>query len=79
MLNFAEREILNAHNYKISRNLAFSGSEKPRMLFFLLINVIIPIIFGSLAFMSRKNSCKAELSMNLFDLEPSHQLSPGNA
>ena len=30
---------------KIPRNIAFSGSDKPRMLFFLLINVKMPAIF----------------------------------
>ena len=48
---------------KISRNSAFSGSDKPRILFFLLINikmpttinVKIPTIVGILTFMSRKN------------------------
>ena len=33
------------------------------MLFFLLINVIMPTIVGILTFMSRKKSCSAELSM----------------
>ena len=33
MLNSADLEILNAHKCKISRNSAFSGSDKPRMLF----------------------------------------------
>ena len=32
----AEHEILNAHKLKISRNSAFSGSDKPMILFFLL-------------------------------------------
>ena len=40
---------------KISRNSAFSGSVKPMMLFFLLINVKMPTIVGILTFMSRKN------------------------
>ena len=40
MLNLAMREILNAQlNTKISRILAFSSSDKPKMLFFLLKNV----------------------------------------
>ena len=40
---------------KISRNSAFfSGSDKPRMLFFLLINVKMPTIVGILTFMSGK-------------------------
>ena len=33
----------------------FSGSDKPRMLFFLLINVKMPTIVGILTSMSRKN------------------------
>ena len=32
-----------------------SDSDKPRMLFFLLINVKMPTIVGILKFMSRKN------------------------
>ena len=41
---------------KIPRNSAFfSDSDKPRMLFFLLINVKMPTIVGILTFMSRKN------------------------
>ena len=36
------------------------------MLFFLLIYVKVPIIVGILTFISRKNSCSAELSMNFF-------------
>ena len=40
---------------KISRNSAFSGSDKLRMLFFLLTNVKIPTIVGILTFVSRKN------------------------
>ena len=57
MLSSAEHEILKDHKYKnISRNSAFlSGSNKPRMLFFLLINVKMPIIVGILTFMSRNN------------------------
>ena len=33
----------------------FSGSDKPRMLFFLLINVKMPTLVGILTFMSKKN------------------------
>ena len=33
----------------------FSGSDKPIMLFFLLINVKMPTIVGILTFKSRKN------------------------
>ena len=39
---------------KISRNSAFSRSDKPRMLFFQLINVIMPTVVGVFTFMSRK-------------------------
>ena len=39
---------------KISRNSAFLGSDKPKMLFFPLINVKMPTIVGILTFMSRK-------------------------
>ena len=63
MLNSAEHKILDAHNYKnIKKKSAFSDSDKPRMLFFLLINFKIPKIVGILTFMSRK----IELSMNKF-------------
>ena len=41
---------------KISRNSAFFDSDKPKMLFFLLMNVKMPTIVGILTFMSRKNS-----------------------
>ena len=45
MLNSAEHEILNAHKYKKYPEIQhFSGSDKPRMLFFLLINVKMPTI-----------------------------------
>ena len=45
-LNSAEHEILNAHKYKNIKKLCiFSGSYKPRMLFFLLIKVE-PTIVG---------------------------------
>ena len=54
MLNSVEHEILNAHKYKNIKKSAFLGSEKPRMLFFLLINVKMPTIVV-LTFMSRKN------------------------
>ena len=39
----------------ISRISAFSGSQKSRMLFFVLINVTMPTIVGIITFMSRKN------------------------
>ena len=41
----------------------FSGSDKPSMLFFLLINVKMPTIVPILTFINKKNSCSAELSM----------------
>ena len=51
----AEHEILNAHKYKTIKKFSFfSGSDKFRMLFFLLINVKMPTIVGILTFMSRK-------------------------
>ena len=53
MLNLAEHEILNAHKYEFIKK--FSGSGKPRMLFFLLTNVEMPTIVGIFTFMSRKN------------------------
>ena len=40
---------------KISRNSAFLGSDKLRMLFFLLINVKMPTTVGILTIMSREN------------------------
>ena len=58
MLNSAEHEILNAHRYKNIKKfnfLSLSGSDKPIVLFFLLINVKMPTIVGILTFMGRKN------------------------
>ena len=56
ILNSVEHEILNAHKYKkISRNSAFLGPDKPRMIFFPRTNVKMPTIVGILTFMSRKN------------------------
>ena len=55
MLNSVEHDILNAHKYKNIKKVAFSGSDKPRMLFFPLINVKMPTIVGILTFMSRKH------------------------
>ena len=56
MLNSVEHEILNAHKYKYQEICFFFGSDKPRMLFFPLINVFkMPTIVGILTFMSRKN------------------------
>ena len=41
MLNSVEHEILNAYTYKNIKKFSFLGSNKPRMLFFPLINVKI--------------------------------------
>ena len=54
MLNSAELEILNVYKNESIKNHFFAGSDKPRMLFFLLINVKMPTIVGILTFMSRK-------------------------
>ena len=40
---------------KILKNSAFLGSDKPRMLFFLLINVKMPTIVGILTIINREN------------------------
>ena len=50
MLDSAEHEISNAHKYKISRILRFSGTAKLIMLYFSAHYV--KIIVGILAFMS---------------------------
>ena len=57
MLNSVEHEILNAHKYKNIKQAIqlFSDSDKPRMLFSVLINVKMPTIVGILTFMGRKN------------------------
>ena len=57
MLNSGEHEILNAYKYKKNKQEIhfFSGSDKSRMLFFLLINVKMPRIVGILRLMIRKN------------------------
>ena len=52
MLNSVEHEILNVYKYREIR--LFLGSDKPRMLFFPLINVKIRFV-GILTFMSSKN------------------------
>ena len=64
MLNSAEHEILNAHEYKKIKKISiFSGSDKPRMLFFLLSNVKMP------TFMSRKNfNLSSVVHENLYNL-----------
>ena len=58
MLSSAEHEILNAHKYKNIKLFSFLGSDKPGMLFFLLIHVKMPttvgiLIVGILICMSR--------------------------
>ena len=56
MLNPAEHEILNADKYKnIKKFSFFSGSYKPRMLFFLLTNLKMPTIVGILTITSKKS------------------------
>ena len=56
MLNLVEHEILNAHKYKKYQEIRLLlGLAKPRMLFFLLMNVKMPTIVGILTFMSWKN------------------------
>ena len=65
----AEHEILNAHKYKnIKKFSFFSGSDKPRMLFLLLLNVKMPTIVGILIFMSR-NSCWHCWHFNIYEQE----------
>ena len=61
----AQHEILNPHEYKnIKKFSFFSGSNKPKMLFFLYVKM--PTIVCILIFMSRKKfSCSAELSMKI--------------
>ena len=55
MLNSFQHEILNAHKYEKYQEIRhFVGSDKPRMLFFPLINVKMPTNVGILIFMSRK-------------------------
>ena len=56
MLNSAEHAILNARKYKKYREIKhFVGSDKPRMLFFLLIKVEMPTFVGISTFLSREN------------------------
>ena len=52
----AEHEIERLISIKITRNSAFfSGSDKPIMLFFLLIDDKMPTIVGILTYMSGEN------------------------
>ena len=56
MLSLAEDVILNAHMYKKYQEIKhFSGLDKPRMLFFLLIKVEMPTNVCIFTLMSRKN------------------------
>ena len=55
MLSSVEHQILNAYKYENMKKFTFLGSDKPRMLFFPLINVKVPTVVGILTFMSRKN------------------------
>ena len=55
-LRSAEHENLKAYKYKKYQEIQlFPDSDKPRVLFFLLMNVKMPTIVGILTFMSRKN------------------------
>ena len=83
MLNSIEHEILNAHTCKKYREIQlFSGSDQPRIQFFLLINVKMPTVVGILTFMGRKKSCSVELSMKKvlepLDLVLEHRMEHGN-
>ena len=62
MLNSDDHGILNAHNYKkyMEIQLFFSGSDKPEVPFFLLLNVKMPTIVGILTFMSIFNIYEQE-------------------
>ena len=56
VIQLNEHEILNAHKYENIKEFSFfRGSDKPRMLFFLLMNVKMPTIVGILTLMSRKS------------------------
>ena len=69
MLNSAEHEISNVHTYKnIKINSAFLGSDKPRMLFFLLISIKMPTIVGILTFMRRKKAFYVHLRLKNAEL-----------
>ena len=70
MLNSSEHEILNAHKYKVSRNWAFGGSDKPKMLFFMFVNVKMPIIAANkmpiIIYERGIGSCSTEWGVNFF-------------
>ena len=71
MFNSAEHEILNAHKYNIIKKSAFLGSDKPKMLFFALINVKMPTTVGIFTFMNRKNLYSADHEKSFIKLGPS--------
>ena len=48
MLSSAEHEIQNAHKYTNIKRFNILGSDKPGMLFYLLINVAMPATDGIL-------------------------------
>ena len=52
---------------KISSNSSFLGPDKPRMVFFLLINVKMPTTVGILTFISRKNFMLSLVEHEFFD------------
>ena len=55
MLKLAEHEIVNALTYKNNKKFSFFFRlRKPRMLFFLLMNVKMTTVVNILIFMSRK-------------------------
>ena len=54
LLNSAEHEILKALKYNNVKKFSIFHSDKPRMLFFLLMNVKVPTIVGISTFVSRK-------------------------
>ena len=55
MLNSVAHAMLNAHKYKTIKIFGFFlGLDKPRMLFFPLVNVKMPTVVGILTSMSRK-------------------------
>ena len=55
MLNSVQHEIINVHKYKdIKKFGSYLGSDKPRVLFFPLINFKMPTTVGILTFMSGK-------------------------
>ena len=63
MLKSAKNECLNANKYKKYKEIRHSScSDKPRMLFFLLINVEMPTTVGISTFMSRKLKCQQLLA-----------------